>query len=50
MKFLADENFPRLAIQVLRDAGFEVAWSGDEHAGAIAPLRKDDPPGIRLIH
>jgi predicted nuclease of predicted toxin-antitoxin system len=34
MKFLADENFPRLAIQVLRDAGFEVAWSGDEHAGA----------------
>ena len=34
MKFLADENFPRRAIQVLRDAGFEVAWVGDTHAGA----------------
>src|ERR1035441_10906854 len=42
MKFLADENFPRLAIQVLRDAGFEVLWSGDAHAGA------GDPEVLRL--
>ena len=34
MKFLADENFPRLAIELLRVAGFDVAWSGDTHAGA----------------
>jgi predicted nuclease of predicted toxin-antitoxin system len=34
MRFLADENFPRRAIQVLRDAGFDVAWSGDSNAGA----------------
>ena len=34
MKLLADENFPRLAVEVLRDAGFDVVWSGDTHASA----------------
>ena len=34
MKLPADENFPRLAVEVLRDAGFDVVWSGDSHAGA----------------
>lgn len=42
MKFLADENFPRLAIQVLRNAGFDVRWIGDTHSGA------SDPEVLRL--
>src|ERR1017187_7844749 len=42
MTFLADENFPRLAIQVLRDAGFDVVWRADTHPGA------GDPEVLRL--
>lgn len=33
MTFLADENFPRLAIQALREAGYEVQWIGDSSRG-----------------
>lgn len=34
MKFLADENFPRPAIELLRSAGFDVEWITDEQRGA----------------
>jgi predicted nuclease of predicted toxin-antitoxin system len=31
---MADENFPRHVVAVLRDSGFEVAWISEEAAGA----------------
>jgi predicted nuclease of predicted toxin-antitoxin system len=34
MKFLADENFPRPAVQVLRNAGFDISWIADSCPGA----------------
>ena len=34
MKFLADENFPRPAFQVLRNAGFDISWIADDCPGA----------------
>ena len=34
MRFLADENFPRSALQSLRDAGLAVDWIGDDQSGA----------------
>ncbi len=34
MRFLADENFPRPALEALRNAGLDVAWIADSHSGA----------------
>lgn len=34
MKFLADENFPRPAVEALRNAGFDVAWISEGQSGA----------------
>ncbi|MBI2816248.1 MAG: DUF5615 family PIN-like protein [Acidobacteria bacterium] len=34
MKFLADENFPRSAVQILCDAGFEIISVADGSAGS----------------
>jgi predicted nuclease of predicted toxin-antitoxin system len=34
MRFMADENFPRLAVAELREAGFDVAWITEEASGA----------------
>lgn len=34
MKFLADENVPRAAVQALRAKGFDVAWVSEGYAGS----------------
>jgi predicted nuclease of predicted toxin-antitoxin system len=34
MTFLADENFPRLAVEALRQAGLDVLWMAEENPGA----------------
>src|SRR2546425_9697321 len=34
MTFLADENFPRPAVQALRQAGLDVQWIAEVNAGA----------------
>lgn len=34
MRFLADENFPRVAVEALRAAGHDVAWVRAEGPGA----------------
>jgi predicted nuclease of predicted toxin-antitoxin system len=34
VRLLADENFPRTAVQVLREAGFDVLWIAETNAGA----------------
>lgn len=34
MKFLADENFQRPSLEVLRKAGYDVAWIGENQPGA----------------
>ena len=34
MNFLADENFPRPALEALRKAGFDVAWISEGQSGA----------------
>ncbi|MEO8128242.1 MAG: DUF5615 family PIN-like protein [Bryobacteraceae bacterium] len=34
MRLLADENFPRPAVQAPRDAGFDLLWIADTDAGA----------------
>jgi len=34
MRFLADENFPRPALEALRKAGFDVAWISEDQSGA----------------
>ncbi len=34
MTFLADENFPRPAVQALRDAGLDVLWIAEANPGA----------------
>jgi predicted nuclease of predicted toxin-antitoxin system len=34
MKFLADENFPRPAVHMLREQGFEVAWATEDSPGS----------------
>jgi predicted nuclease of predicted toxin-antitoxin system len=34
MKFLADENFPRQAVETLRRAAFDVAWITEVQPGA----------------
>jgi predicted nuclease of predicted toxin-antitoxin system len=34
MRFVADENFPRPALDALRKAGFEVAWISEGQSGA----------------
>jgi predicted nuclease of predicted toxin-antitoxin system len=34
VRFLADENFPRPALEALRDAGLDVVWIADSHSGA----------------
>ena len=34
MKFLADENFPRPALEALRKASFDVAWISEDQSGA----------------
>jgi predicted nuclease of predicted toxin-antitoxin system len=33
MKLLADENFPRLAVEALRDAGHDVLWARTDMTG-----------------
>lgn len=33
MKLLANENFPRLAVEALRDAGHDVLWARTDMAG-----------------
>jgi len=35
MKFLADENFPRPAVRVLREQGFQIAWVSEDSPGSI---------------
>ncbi len=34
MNFLADENFPRPALEALRKAGFDIAWICEDQSGA----------------
>jgi Domain of unknown function (DUF5615) len=34
MIFLADENFPRPAVEALRQAGFDVLWITEANLGA----------------
>jgi predicted nuclease of predicted toxin-antitoxin system len=34
MKLLANENFPRLAVEALRDAGHDVLWARTDMGGA----------------
>jgi hypothetical protein len=34
MRFLADENFPRVAVEALRKAGHDVAWICEARPGA----------------
>ena len=34
MRLLADENFPRPALQALRQAGLDVLWIAETNAGA----------------
>jgi predicted nuclease of predicted toxin-antitoxin system len=34
MSFLADENFPRPAVEALRQAGFDVLWIAESNPGA----------------
>ena len=34
MRFLADENFPGVAVRALRDAGFDVAWVRTDSPGS----------------
>jgi predicted nuclease of predicted toxin-antitoxin system len=34
MTFLADENFPRPAVEALRQAGFDVLWIAEANPGA----------------
>lgn len=34
MKFLADENFPRAAVQLIKASGFDVASVAEDHPGA----------------
>lgn len=34
MRFLADENFPRPALNALRQAGFDVLWVAETDPGA----------------
>ncbi len=34
MTFFADENFPRPAVRVLRDHGFDVIWAAETSPGA----------------
>ena len=34
MRFLADENFPRIAVEALAAAGHDVAWVGFAAPGA----------------
>jgi predicted nuclease of predicted toxin-antitoxin system len=34
MKFMADENFPRQAVVLLREAGLDVSWISEEASGA----------------
>ena len=38
MRLLADENFPRPAIDELREAGFDVAWARTDYPGWKDPL------------
>ncbi len=38
MKFMADENFPRHAVFVLRRAGFDVNWISEECSGSSDDL------------
>jgi hypothetical protein len=35
MTFLADENFPRPAVEALRGAGFDILWIAETNRGAI---------------
>ena len=35
MKFPADENFPRPALQAIREAGFDVAAITEDQPGAL---------------
>ena len=37
MKFLADENFPQLAVNTLRENGFDVSWISEDAPGASDP-------------
>ena len=34
MRFIADENFPRPAVEALRQAGLDVVWIAETHAGS----------------
>jgi predicted nuclease of predicted toxin-antitoxin system len=34
MKLLANENFPRVAVEALRDAGYDVLWARTDMGGA----------------
>lgn len=43
MTFLADENFPRPAVQALREAGFDVLWIAQTNPGAA-----DDAGSVRF--
>jgi hypothetical protein len=38
--FLADENFPRPAVQALRDAGLDVLWIAEANPGAPDRIRE----------
>ena len=35
MKFLADENFPRPAVQLLRQNGCDVGWVSEDSSGSL---------------
>jgi len=54
MTFLADENFPRQALEALRNAGWDVAsiaetcpGASDEEVGALCAARHPQPKCVR---
>ena len=54
MRFLADENFPRLAVEELQAAGHDVAWVLTESPSAedpdiLARAVLDDNLSLQLI-
>ena len=51
MKFLADENFPGLAVRALREAGFDVAYVREDAPGATdeALLTRCASEGLILL-
>ena len=51
MRLLADENFPRKLVELLRKAGYEVLWARTELPGAtdVALLEKAEAEGRILL-